>query len=44
MVDGEGLDHVQAAECMNVSRPIVGRILKRVRKKIARALVNGEAT
>ena len=43
LVDGEGLDHAQAAECMKVSRPTVGRILKRVRKKIAQALTRGEA-
>jgi predicted DNA-binding protein (UPF0251 family) len=43
LVDGEGLDQAQAAERMNVSRPTVCRILKRVRKKIAHALVEGEA-
>jgi predicted DNA-binding protein (UPF0251 family) len=43
LVDGEGLDHAQAAERMKVSRPTVGRILERVRKKIAQALVEGEA-
>jgi predicted DNA-binding protein (UPF0251 family) len=43
LVDGEGLDQAQAAERMKVSRPTVGRILGRVRKKIARALVEGEA-
>ena len=43
LVDGEGLDHAQAAERMKVSRPTVGRILGRARKKIAQALVKGEA-
>jgi predicted DNA-binding protein (UPF0251 family) len=43
LVDGEGLDHAEAAERMKVSRPTVGRILERVRKKIAHALVEGEA-
>lgn len=43
LVDGEGLDHAEAAQRMKVSRPTVGRILKRVRKKIAQALVEGEA-
>lgn len=43
LVDGEGLDQAQAAERMKVSRPTVGRILKRVRRKIAKALVEGEA-
>ena len=43
LVDGEDLDHSQAAERMKVSRATVGRILERVRKKIAQALVEGKA-
>lgn len=43
LVDGEDLDHSQAAEHMEVSRATVGRILERVRKKIAQALVEGKA-
>jgi predicted DNA-binding protein (UPF0251 family) len=43
LVDGEALNHAQAAERMKVSRPTVGRILERVRKKIAQALVEGKA-
>jgi len=43
LVDGEALNHAQAAERMKVSRPTVGRILERVRKKIALALVEGKA-
>jgi predicted DNA-binding protein (UPF0251 family) len=43
LVDGEGLDHADAAERMKVSRSTVGRILERVRKKIAQALVEGQA-
>ena len=43
LVDGEGLDHAGAAERMKVSRPTVGRILERVRRKIAQALVEGQA-
>ena len=42
-VDGEALNHAQAALRMKVSRPTVGRILERVRKKIAQALVEGKA-
>lgn len=42
-MDGEALNHAQAAERMKVSRPTVGRILERVRKKIALALVEGKA-
>jgi predicted DNA-binding protein (UPF0251 family) len=43
LVDGEGLDQAQAAERMNVSPATVSRILERVRKKIAQALVEGAA-
>lgn len=43
LVDGQGLDHAQAAKRMGVSRPTVSRILERVRRKIAQALVEGEA-
>jgi uncharacterized protein len=43
LVDGEGMDQAQAAESMRVSRPSVGRILERARKKVALALVEGQA-
>lgn len=43
LVDGEALNHAQAAERMKVSRATVGRILEKVRKKIAQALVEGRA-
>lgn len=43
LVDVVGLSHAQAAVKLKVSRPTVGRILQRVRKKIAVALVNGLA-
>jgi len=43
LVDGEDLNHAQAAERMKVSRATVGRILERARKKIAQALVEGKA-
>jgi predicted DNA-binding protein (UPF0251 family) len=43
LVDGKGLDHAQAAEQLNVSRPTTGRILERARRKIAQALVEGKA-
>ncbi|MBU0678712.1 MAG: DUF134 domain-containing protein [Verrucomicrobia bacterium] len=43
LVDGEGLDHAQAAQRMNVSRPTVSRILGRVHGKIAQALTEGQA-
>jgi len=43
LVDGEALSHAQAAERMKISRATVGRILERVRKKIAQALVEGKA-
>ncbi len=43
LVDGEGLDQATAAKRMAVSRPTVGRILSKVRNKIAVALVEGKA-
>ena len=43
LVDGEGLDHEEAGKRMGVSRATVGRILEKVRKKIAEALLNGKA-
>ena len=42
LVDGEGLDQTEAARRMKVSRPTVGRILERGRKKIALSLAYGE--
>lgn len=39
----EGLDQAEAAERMGVSRPTVGRILKRATGKVTSALVYGNA-
>lgn len=41
--DLEGLDQLQAAERMEVSRPTFQRILRSARNKVAQALVNGLA-
>jgi len=41
--DLEGLDQLQAAEKMEVSRPTFQRILRSARNKVAQALVNGLA-
>lgn len=41
--DLEGLDQVDVAERMKISRPTVVRILQSARKKIADMLVNGKA-
>lgn len=41
--DLEGLDQLQAAERMEVSRPTFQRILRSARNKVALALVNGLA-
>ncbi len=41
--DSDGLDQTAAAAAMNISQPTFNRILNRVHKKIARALVNGQA-
>lgn len=43
LVDHMGLDHAQAAERMQVSRPTVTRIVASARQKIARVLVEGQA-
>lgn len=43
LVDGEGMDQAEAAIHMKVSRPSVGRILERARRKITQALVEGQA-
>ncbi len=43
LVDGEGMDQAEAAQHIKVSRPSVGRILERARRKVAQALVQGQA-
>lgn len=43
LVDGKGFEQGEAAERMQVSRATVGRILRGVRRKLARALVRGQA-
>ena len=43
LVDGKGLDQARAAALMKVSRPTVGRILERARRKVAEALAEGKA-
>lgn len=43
LVDGKGLEQAEAAKSMKVSRATVGRTLRGVRRKIARALVHGHA-
>lgn len=43
LVDGKGLEQAEAAESMKVSRATVGRIIRGVRHKVARALVHGHA-
>ena len=42
LLDYEGLNHDQAAERMNVSRPTLTRIYEQARKTIAQALVEGK--
>lgn len=41
--DLEGLDQIDVATKMKISRPTVVRILKSARKKIADTLINGKA-
>lgn len=43
LADGEGLYSVDAAGCMKVSRQTFDRILRRARRKVARALTQGWA-
>lgn len=43
LADDEGLYHEQAAQRMKVSRQTFGRIIVKARKKIAHALVHGQA-
>lgn len=43
LADLEGLYHDAAAERMGVSRPAFGRVLKRARRAVAEALVEGKA-
>lgn len=43
LVDLDGLDQAHAGEQMGVSRATVGRILCSARRKIAGALLNGQA-
>lgn len=42
LLDYEGLNQVDAAEKMNVSRPTLTRIYEKARKTIAQALVEGK--
>lgn len=42
-VDGKGMEQTGAAASMKVSRATVGRILREARRKVAHALVHGEA-
>ncbi len=43
LADYEGLYHEAAAQRMNISRPTFGRIIESARKKIASALIQGQA-
>ena len=43
LYDVDGLDQTQAAEMMNISRPTFGRIIVSAHKKVAEALVYGQA-
>lgn len=43
LCDALGLDQAVAAQCMGISRPTLGRILERGRRKVASVLVEGRA-
>ena len=42
LADQEGLKHIECASCMGISRQTLDRILKKARKKIAEALLEGK--
>ncbi len=43
LADHEGLEHAEAAERMNISRPTFTRLIETARHKIAQAVVEGAA-
>ncbi len=43
LCDYEGLEHLEAAELMNISRPTFTRLIESARKKIATAIIEGKA-
>lgn len=43
LADHEGLEHVAAAERMNISRPTFTRLIEAARRKTAQAIVEGAA-
>jgi len=43
LINVEEMEQVEAAKLMNVSRPTFSRVLKKARKKVAKALVEGFA-
>lgn len=43
LVDGQGMQQIQAAQAMQVSRQTLANLLKSGRKKVVDALLNGKA-
>ncbi len=43
LCDYEGLEHAEAAELMNISRPTFTRLIEKARNKIATAIIEGKA-
>ena len=41
LADYEGLEHLQASEMMDISRPTFTRLIEKARNKIARAIIEG---
>lgn len=41
LADYCGMEHIQAAECMQISRPTFTRLVKKARQKMARAIIDG---
>ena len=42
LADYEGLEHLEASEKMNISRPTFTRLIEKARQKLAKALVEGK--
>lgn len=43
LADYDGLEHVEAADSMNISRPTFTRLIARARRKVAELIVDGKS-
>ena len=42
LADYEGLEHLEASEKMNISRPTFTRLIEKARKKVAQSIIEGK--